>query len=61
MNPLHTELLAHDRIADVRRDARSFPTTPEPSPLPPLRWPLVWASLRLVGVHRQSARAGSIR
>ncbi len=61
MNPLHTEMLARDRIAQVRRDTRVFAATPEPKPLPPLRWPLLWASLRLVGIRRESAHPGSIR
>jgi hypothetical protein len=61
MNPLHTEMLAHDRIAQVRRDTRTVTATPAPKPLPPLRWPLVRASLALLGIHRRSAHPGSIR
>jgi hypothetical protein len=60
MNPLHTEMLARDRIAQVRRDTRTYTATPEPKPLPPLRWPLLWA-FRLVGIRRESAHHGSIR
>jgi hypothetical protein len=61
MNPLHTESLAHDRIAQMRRTTRAFTGTPEPKPRPPLRWPLAWASLGLIGIHRRPARPGSFR
>jgi hypothetical protein len=61
MNPLHTEMLARDRIVQVRRDTRTFAATPERTPLPPRRWPLVRASLGLLGIHRRPAHPGSIR